>query len=103
MNSRLIEKKVEYFLESIFKPENSSNKRLLQKKKFVLLSKLVADLFNCKNSNICFNNISNLIILILSLYNEKYAIDIHSSIKGNHFKESDPDYKRILKEEFQID
>ena len=103
MNSRLIEKKVEYFFESIFKPENSSNKRLLQKKKFILLSKLVADLFNCRNSNICFNNISNLIILILSVYNEKFQIDIYSSIKENPLKENDPDYKRILKEEFQID
>ena len=52
LNSRTIEKKVESFLQNIFKPETPSNKRILQRKKFILLSKLVADLFKNKNSQI---------------------------------------------------
>ncbi len=67
-DSRLIEKKVENLLKYIFKPENSFNRRRLQKRKFFLLSKLVADLFKSKNSQVCFNNISNLIILFLNIY-----------------------------------
>ncbi len=98
--SRIIEKKVENFLKHIFKPENSFNRRKLQKRKFFLLSKFVADLFNSKNSRICFNNISNLIILILNIYNENFPVDSYFSIDDNSLKSFNSEYKHILKEEF---
>ena len=103
LNSRLIEKKVENFLENVFKPETPSNKRNIQRKKFILLSKLVSDLFDNKNSQICFNNISNLIILILNIYNEKFPVDTYSLAEKNSRKGINSKYKHILKEEFLIE
>jgi len=99
-DSRLIEKKVENFLKYVFNPENSFNKKILQKKKFFLLSKLVVDLFNYKNSQVCFNNISNLIILILNIYNEKFPMDNYSSLEDNSIKKYNSEFKHILKDEF---
>jgi hypothetical protein len=103
LNSRTIEKKVENLLQKVFKPEIPSNIKTLQKKKFVLLSKLVADLFNNKNSQVCFNNISNLIILILNIYNEKFPIDKYSLTEENSKKKFNSKRKHILKEEFLIE
>ena len=102
MNSRLIEKKVGDFLKNVFKSQDSINNKQLQRKKFDLLSKLVADLFNHKNSRVCFNNISNLIILILNIYIDKFPIDIFSLEKENSQKMQNSKYKQILKEEFLI-
>jgi len=99
-DSRVIEKKVENFLKDVFKPENSFNRKILQKRKFFLLSKLVADLFDSKNSQICFNNISNLIILILNIYNEKFPVDNYSSLEDNSLKNFNSEFKHILKDEF---
>ena len=81
LNSRSIEKQVEDFLNSAFRSDDYFLNKEIQKKRFFLLSKLVADLFNCKNSAICFHNISNLIILILNIYNEKFPIDTYSNDK----------------------
>ena len=103
LNSRTIEKKVENFLQNVFKPETSSNKKALQRKKFVFLSKLVSDLFDNKNSQVCFNSISNLIILILNIYNEKFPIDKYSFREENSKNKCDSKYKHILKEEFLIE
>ena len=103
MNSKIIERKVENFLSKIFRPNDSLNKECYQKKKFILLSKLVADLFNSKNSQVCFNNISNLIILILNIYNDQFPVDIYSGVKDNTLKKCSSKYKKILKEEFLIE
>jgi len=103
LNSRIIEKKVEDFLQNVFKPENSFNKRYLQKRKFILLSKLVADLFERKDSRVCFKNISNLIILILNIYNEKFPVDIYSLEEENSAKKFNSQFKNIMKDEFLID
>lgn len=100
MNSLTIEKKVEDFLKNIFKSETKVNKKALQRKKFILLSKLVADLFKNKNSQVCFNNISSLVILILNIYNEKFPVDIYSNSEENSLKRFNSKYKHILKEEF---
>ena len=70
-NSSSIEKQVEDFLENSFGTDDYFFDSEIQKKRFFLLSKLDAGLFNCKNSTVCFHNISNLIILILNIYNEK--------------------------------
>jgi hypothetical protein len=93
-----IEKKVEEFLEKSFCAGNNEINDKIQKKRFYLLSKLVADLFNCKNSTICFQNVSNLIILILNIYNEKFPIDIYSRNKSCLTKKPDSKLKHILKE-----
>ncbi|MFX0021963.1 MAG: hypothetical protein ACFE9S_06525 [Candidatus Hermodarchaeota archaeon] len=103
LNSRIIEKRVENFLYKVLLQETPSNKKTLQRKKFILLSKLVADLFDTKNSQICFNNISNLIILVLNIYNEKFPIDIYSLEKENILSKADSKFKHILKEEFLIE
>lgn len=103
LNSRIIERKVENFLQNVFKPETAFNKKLQQKKKFILLSKLVADLFEKKNSRLCFNNISNLIILILNIYNEKFPVDIYSLEEETSTKKFSSKIKHIMKEEFLID
>ena len=81
MNSQQIEDKVRELLDRILKLEEMGDKRIIQQEKFKLLSKLVADLFLNKNSLECFHNISNLIILILNIYNEKYPLDVYSDIR----------------------
>jgi len=103
LDSQEIERQVEDLLVNIFKPEKASNKRSFQKKKFEMLSKFIADLFNCNNSRECFNNISSLIILILNIYNEKFPVDIYSLNTDDFLKKSNSKYKLILKEEFLKD
>ena len=103
LDSHVIEEQVEDFLTNIFNPEKVSNKRTMQKRKYILLSKLIADLFNCSNSKECFNNISSLINLILNIYNEKFPVDIYSLNTDNSLKKSNSKYKHILKGEFLIE
>jgi hypothetical protein len=100
LNSRVIERKVEHFLQTIFRSDKVSNKKEIQRKKFLLLSKLVADLFENKNSQVCFNNISSLIILILNIYNDKFPIDVYSREQETR---NDSLHKQILKKEFLIE
>lgn len=103
MDSVSIEKLVEDFLESTFRTDDYSTNKKVQKKKFFLLSKLVADLFNCKNSSICFHNISNLIILLLNIYNEKFPVDLYSNGKRNVIKKPNSKIKHVMKNEFHIE
>lgn len=97
VNSRNIEQQVEDFLDNSFKEEDYFINSEIQKKRFVLLSKLVGDLFKCKNSAMCFHNISNLIVLILNIYNEKFPVDIYSNGRTDSIKERN-NFKRIIKE-----
>ena len=103
LKSDIIERKFENFLQSAFFPDGSYKKKKLQRKRFLLLSKLIADLFENKNSRDCFNDISNLIILILNIYNEKFPVDIYSLKEKESLKEFDSKYKHILKHEFLND
>ena len=96
--SSSIEKQVEDFLENSFSTDDYFFDREIQKKRFFLLSKLVADLFNCKNSTVCFHNISNLIILILNIYNEKFPVDVYSNGKISRTKKPNSKLKHIIKE-----
>jgi len=96
--SNSIEKQVEDFLENSFGTDDYFFDSEIQKKRFVLLSKLVADLFNCKNSTVCFHNISNLIILILNIYNEKFPVDVYSNGKICRIKKPNSKLKHIIKE-----
>lgn len=98
VRSNSIEKQVEEFLENSYYSEDTVFNEEIQKKRFSLLSRLVDDLFNCNNSIICFHNISNLIILILNIYNEKFPIDVYSNGKKSLIQKPDPELKRILKE-----
>jgi hypothetical protein len=100
VNSQLIEKKVEDLLNNILKPAKSQNKRRIQRIKFRLLSKLVADLFDYKDSKECFHNISNLIILILNLYNKSFPIDNFQNREENIDVKSTNKHKHILMQEF---
>ncbi|MFX1278267.1 MAG: hypothetical protein ACFFA3_02550 [Promethearchaeota archaeon] len=100
VRSNSIEKQVEEFLENSYCSEDTVFNEEIQKKRFSLLSRLVDDLFNCNNSIICFHNISNLIILILNIYNEKFPIDVYSNGKKSLVQKPDPELKRILKENF---
>ncbi|MFX1366294.1 MAG: hypothetical protein ACFFCE_11330 [Promethearchaeota archaeon] len=102
MNTLTVEKKVIKYLENILKPEILFDKRILQRKKFILLTKLVTKLFSNKNSKVYFKNISNLIILVLNMYNEKYPIDIFSKSEDDALKNDKLKYKHILKEEFLL-
>ncbi len=103
LNSQIIERKIEVFLNTIFKSKKSTNRRIVQKQKFKVLSKLVTDLFHCKNCRECFKNISSLIILILNIYIEKFPVDIYSFNTDDSLKISNSNYKDILKKEFLID
>ncbi|MFX1376966.1 MAG: hypothetical protein ACFFA0_14265 [Promethearchaeota archaeon] len=96
--SNSIEKQVENFLENSFCSDDYNFDITVQKKRFKLLSKLVADLFNCKNSVVCFHNVSNLIIMILNIYNEKFPIDIYSNGKEDLIKSPNSKVKHILKD-----
>jgi len=100
VNSQLLEKKVEDLLENILKPEESENKRRIQRIKFRLLSKLVADLFDNKDSRECFHNISNLIILMLNLYKDTFPVDIFLNKEKEREVKSTTKHKQILKQEF---
>ena len=100
MNSQLLEKKVEDLLENILKPEESQNKRRIQRIKFRLLSKLVADLFDNKDSKECFHNISNLIILMLNLYKDTFPVDIFPNKEKCVEVKATTQHKHILKQEF---
>ncbi|MHA1916093.1 MAG: hypothetical protein ACW97V_17230 [Promethearchaeota archaeon] len=98
LNSRSIEKQVEDFLENSFTEEDYIFDNKVQRKRFKLLSTLVADLFNCKNSTLCFQNVSNLIILILNIYCEKFPVDLYSSDTKSSKKKPPSTLKQILKE-----
>ena len=98
VNSKTFEKLVEDFLDNSFNTEDYFTNSEIQKKKFILLSRLVADLFNCKNSAVCVHNISNLIVLILNIYNEKFPVDIYSNGGTDSIKNSNNNFKRIIKE-----
>jgi hypothetical protein len=97
-NSRNIEKRVEDFLDNAFNTEDYFINGEIQKKRFVLLSKLVTDLFHCKNSAACVQNVSSLIVLILNIYNEKFPVDIYSNGRANSIKNRNNTFKRILKD-----
>jgi hypothetical protein len=98
VNSRIIEKRVEGFLDNCFNSEDNFTSSDVQKKKFDILSKLVAELFNCKNSAVCVHNISNLIVLILNIYRERFPVDMYSNGITETIKRSNNNVKRILKE-----
>jgi len=76
------------------------DKKKVQKCKFKLISELVHALFKYKNCQDCFVNISNLIILFLTIFDKESPFDIYSGSEEDEFIDEDVEYKSILKEEF---
>ena len=74
-------------------------KEKIQKCKFELISELVNDLFKHKNCRDCFINISNLIILFLTVFEKDSPFDIYSEYEEENSIEKDDEYKQILKRE----
>jgi hypothetical protein len=76
------------------------NKKI-QKCKFKLISELVHDLFKYKNCRDCFINISNLIILFLTVFEKDSPFDIYSGYDDEfELIDEDVEYRNILREEF---
>ena len=97
LNSRSIKKRVEDFLEKTFAEDNYHFDTKVQRKKFKLLSTLVADLFNCKNSTVCFQNVSSFIILILNIYCGKVPVNVYSNKAKFSRKKLPSTVKHVLK------
>ena len=76
------------------------DKKKVQKFKFNLISELVHALFKYKNCRDSFINISNLIILFLTVFEEDYPCDMDSGYEENDLIDENSEYKNILKEEF---
>lgn len=54
----------------------------IQKHKFEVVSKLVADMFKYKDSKKCYNTISNLIVLSLTSIDDHMPVDIYNHKDG---------------------
>ena len=76
------------------------DKKKVQKCKFNLISELVHALFKYKNCRDSFINISNLIILFLTVFEEDYPFDMYSGYEENDLVDENSECKHILKEEF---
>ena len=74
----------------------------IQKCKYILISELVYELFENRNCQNCYINISNLIILFLTAFEKNYPIDIFTEYHEIKSREIDADRRAILKEEFNF-
>ena len=104
MNSEFfIEQNYFHLLKMSSRLENLPRKEKFeyQKFKFEYISDLFSKLFRYKNSKTVFTNISSLIILSLTAFNNEFPIDIYSGFEAEHINEVSPEYKNILKREFE--
>ncbi len=83
-----------------FEKAPNNEKALFQKHKFKFISELISILFNHKNSRETYINVSNTIILYLTAFDPHYQIDIYSENKTKNIDDVDPQFKEILKKEF---
>ncbi|MBN1801161.1 MAG: hypothetical protein JW891_06610, partial [Candidatus Lokiarchaeota archaeon] len=74
-------------------------KRELQKKKFNIINNLINDLYNHKNSREHFKLISNQIILLLTLTNQKRGFDLFFDDNEKEEFEDKEILKNMLKNE----
>ncbi|MHA1439733.1 MAG: hypothetical protein ACTSPD_19470 [Promethearchaeota archaeon] len=101
MNShKNAEKYCNEILKTIPYYNNLGDKSEFQKKKFNLISNLVSDLFDFKNSREHFSELSNLIVTSLISLNENSVIDIYSEDEKNNSEKINSYHKKILKQEF---
>ena len=77
-----------------------ADKERVQKCKFKLISELVNELFKYKNCRDCYVNISNLIILFLTIFDKESPCDKYSESEEDESIDENLEYKSILKEEF---
>ena len=76
------------------------DKEKVQKYKFKLISELVNELFKYKNCRDCYVNISNLIVLFLTIFDKENPCDKYSESEEDESIDEELEYKSILKEEF---
>ncbi len=92
----------EYFYEFIEKEISNINKqeqKSLQREKFKLISRLIDDLYQNKNSKEFFNQVSNQLILLLTLSNQKKPFDFCIEENKDHIKNNRNIFGKILKNE----
>jgi len=77
---------------------SAQNKKVKERKRFELISKLVNDLFKYKDRKGCYDTISSLIISTLISSEEDCPIDIYDS-DDELFDDMDYDCKKILESE----
>ena len=87
------------FIEKDLESIKFSNRKELQRRKFKMISKLVDDIYNSKNSRMRFNLISNQLVLLLSLSNEKNGLDIFFDDEEDYIKDASDVFGDILKSE----
>ncbi len=76
----------------------SADKKVMQRKKYELISELIRDLFKYRGKQECFKTISNLIISALISFDENSPIDIYN-IDEDINEEMNEDCKNILERE----
>ena len=76
------------------------NKKKFERCKFEIITKLVNELFNHKNSKESYINISSLIVVFLNALEERYAIDQYSEFNENENTNKENNFKSILKSAF---
>jgi hypothetical protein len=98
-----VEDKYYSLLKMNNKFEKSTKKENIkyQKCKFELISELVSKLFKYKNSKDTFRNISNLIILSLTAFDNEYPVDIYFGLNKKNVNVVNYEYQNILKQEFE--
>ena len=98
-----IEQNYFHLLKMSYRFENLPKKEKFeyQKFKFEFISDLFSKLFKYKNSKTVFTNISSLILLSLTAFNNEYPIDIYSGFEEQNINEVSPEYRNILKQEFE--
>ncbi len=82
------------FLEKELKELIKKEKRELQRMKFSIINNLINDLYKNKNSREHFKLISNQIILLLTLTNEKSGFDLFF----DEIEKEDVEDKEVLKD-----
>ncbi|MFX1383118.1 MAG: hypothetical protein ACFFBP_11810 [Promethearchaeota archaeon] len=87
------------FIENDINKLNKQNEKDLQKKKFQLISKLIENLYQHKNSREHFNLISNQLILLLTLSHQKKPFDIFFEEEEDYIKNASDIFGDILRSE----
>lgn len=101
MSSGSVKRNYPDFLKNCLTLEQSLNlaKKEVQKSNFKLISKLIANLFECKNKE-SFLGISSAIVSFLSLSERKHQKNQYQDTKGLSFNQLDPKFREIMKKEF---
>ena len=77
----------------------STKKKELQRRKFGMINKLANDIYESKNSRTRFNQISNQMLLLLNLSEEKTPLDIFFDEEEEYIKDNSDVFRDILRSE----